>query len=99
WVPEVPRHQLAFQARYLSAWSLSLQGRWVGTAYDDDLNQLPLAPGWQVDARVGRRLPGGLEAFVAGENLFDAELMVARTPVAMLAPPRVLRAGLRLRAF
>jgi hypothetical protein len=48
---------------------------------------------------VARRVAPGLEAFVAAENLLDAEIEVARTPVRSLAAPRLVRAGLRLRAF
>ena len=53
--------------------------------------------GWQVDARLGRSLGHELEAFVAAENLLDARLVVARTPVASVAPPRTLRGGVRVR--
>jgi outer membrane receptor protein involved in Fe transport len=49
-----------------------------------------------VDALVSRTLGRGLRAFVAAENLLDAALVVARSPVATVAPPRTLRAGLRL---
>ena len=96
-VPQVPRHQLTAQARYESAWRLGLQARWTSSAYEDDLNQLVLDPGWQVDARLGRSLGHDLEAFVAAENLLDARLVVARTPVASIAPPRTLRGGVRVR--
>jgi hypothetical protein len=34
--------------------------------------------------------------FAAAENVADAEIVVARTPVPSLAAPRQLRAGLRL---
>ena len=98
-VAQVPRHQATFQARYDGAFRLSLQARWTGQAWDDDRNTLSLDPAWQVDARAGRRLGRGLEAFVAGENLLDAEIVTGRSPVASLAPPRTLRAGVRLRAF
>jgi outer membrane receptor protein involved in Fe transport len=98
-VPQVPRHQATFQARRDGAWRLGLQLRWTGRAWDDDRNTLSLPAAWQLDARAGRALGRGLELFVAGENLLDAEIVTARSPVASLAPPRTLRAGVRVRAF
>jgi outer membrane receptor protein involved in Fe transport len=98
-VAQVPRHQATFQARHDGSWRLGLQVRFTGQAWDDDRNTLSLDPAWQVDARAGRALPGGVELFVAGENLLDAEIVTARSPAASLAPPRTLRAGVRLRAF
>jgi outer membrane receptor protein involved in Fe transport len=109
-VPQVPRHQVTFQARYAaparsgavaseSRWRLGLQVRWTGAAWEDDRNRLPLDPALQVDLLVGRAIGPSLEVFAAAENLLDAEFVVARTPVPSLGAPRLLRAGLRLRAF
>ena len=98
-VPQVPRNQLTFQARYDAAWRLGVQLRYTGQAWDDDRNTLALDPAWQLDARAGRLVGGGVELFVAGENLLDAEIVTALTPVPSLAPPRTLRAGVRLRGF
>lgn len=96
-LPQVPRHQAVVQARYESAWRLGLQVRWTGAAFDDDRNELVLDPALVVDAFAGRSLSGGLEAFVAAENLLDARVVAGRTPVPMLGAPRLVRAGLRLR--
>ncbi len=96
-VPQVPRHQVAFQARYQSRWRLGLQARWTSTAYEDDRNELALEPAVQVDLLVARAVGGGLELFAAAENVLDAEIVVARTPVPALAAPRLVSAGLRLR--
>jgi outer membrane receptor protein involved in Fe transport len=43
-VPEVPRHQFSWEARYWnpSRLELSVQGRYSSLQYDDDLNTLPL---------------------------------------------------------
>ena len=94
-VPQVPRHQVTFQARYDSAWRLGVQVRYTGEAWDDDRNTLVLNPAWQLDARVGRAVGAGVELFAAGENLLDAAIVTALTPVPSLAPPRTLRAGVR----
>ena len=98
-VPQVPRHQATLQARYESRWRLGLQARWTSAAWEDDRNQLELDPALQVDLFAGRRVAPDLEVFVAAENLLDAEIVVARTPVPSLGAPRLLRAGVRLRAF
>jgi outer membrane receptor protein involved in Fe transport len=97
WIPQVPRHQLTAQARYDADWRLGLQARWTSSAYEDDRNRLVLDPGWQLDARLARALAGGLEAFVAAENLLGATIVVARTPLPSVAPPRVARVGVRVR--
>jgi outer membrane receptor protein involved in Fe transport len=98
-VPQVPNHQATFQARYESRWRLGLQARWTSAAWEDDRNQLELDPALQIDLFAGRRIAAGLEVFVAAENLLDAEIVVARTPVPSLGAPRLVRGGVRLRLF
>jgi outer membrane receptor protein involved in Fe transport len=98
-VPQVPRHQGTLQARYESRWRLGLQARWTGAAWEDDLNLVSLGPALQIDLFAGRRVGSNLEVFVAAENLLDAEVVVARTPVPSLGAPRLVRGGLRVRLF
>jgi iron complex outermembrane recepter protein len=98
-LPQVPRHQATLQLRYESRWRLGLQARWTSAAFEDDRNQLSLDPALQVDLSAGRVIGSGLEVFAAAENVLDAEVVVARTPVPSLGAPRLLRAGVRLRLF
>jgi len=98
-VPQVPRHQATLQARYESRWRLGLQARWTGASWEDDRNQLALDPGLQIDLFAGRGVGRHLEVFVAAENILDAEIVVARTPVPSLGAPRLVRGGVRLRLF
>ncbi|HSD26170.1 MAG TPA: TonB-dependent receptor [Vicinamibacteria bacterium] len=98
-LPQVPRHQATLQARYESRWRLGLQARWASAAFEDDRNQLSLDPALQVDLSAGRIVGAGVELFAAAENVLDAEVVVARTPVPSLGAPRTLRAGVRLRLF
>ena len=73
--------------------------RWESARFEDDLNSRRLEPALQADVLVEARLRPGLAAYVAAENLFDAELEVGETAdgVEQFGPQRVVRAGLRLR--
>jgi outer membrane receptor protein involved in Fe transport len=96
-VPEVPRESLSLGLTYEreQVASFSLQARYVGQQFDDDLNQLPLRSWTGLDATATRPLPRGLAVFVAGENLFGNRAEVARTPLLTLGAPRLLRVGVR----
>jgi outer membrane receptor protein involved in Fe transport len=97
-LPQVPRHQLTFQARYGDAklGTLGLQARWTGRQFDDDQNQLPLASFTTVDLLAAHPLGHGLAAFFAAENLFDQRYETGRTPTLTLGPPRLVRVGVRV---
>ena len=79
------------------AWRLDLHARHTGTAYEDDLNQLPLAAATTFDLRLTHRLrPTGPELYLALDNALDTSVPTARDvigPIA-IAPPRQLRTGL-----
>lgn len=96
-VAQVPRGTLSTQLRWRGArgTTVSLTGRAVGQAFDDDRNTLPLASYRSVDLWVAQRLAHGVELFVAGENVRNARVEVSRTPVTALGSPRLLRFGLR----
>ncbi|MBV9958981.1 MAG: TonB-dependent receptor [Acidobacteria bacterium] len=97
-VPQVARHQLAFQIRYAnpSRLTLSLQGRAGSSQFDDDQNRFPLAPYFTLDAYAARSLRRSLDVYVAVENLFNERVEVGRTPVTTLGPPVLLRAGVKI---
>ena len=95
-LPQVPRHQGTLQARYEGRLRLGLQARVASTAYEDDRNQLALDAALQVDLFAGFALRESVLLFAAAENIFDAEIVAARTPVPSLAAPRQLRVGVRL---
>lgn len=98
-VPQVPTHTLTFRADYAAprAYRLSLQGRFAGEQFDDDLNQLPLRRFFTLDAFASRTFADGLEFFLAAENLTGTRYEVGRTPVTTLGPPLLVRLGLRVR--
>jgi outer membrane receptor protein involved in Fe transport len=97
-LPQVPRHQVTFQARYLDprGGTLGIQARWTGRQFDDDQNRLPLRSFTTVDLLAAHPLGGGIAAFFAAENLFDQRYETGRTPLRTLGPPRLVRVGVRV---
>jgi outer membrane receptor protein involved in Fe transport len=96
-VPQIPRHQFDFQARYNRPFILlAVQGRFGGNQFDDDQNTLLLRRYFSLDATASHTLRPGVDLFVAVENLLNQRYDVARTPVLTVGPPILARAGLRL---
>ena len=95
-IPQVPRHQFTFQARYAARrWDLGLQGRATGQQFDDDLNQFRLEPFFQLDGLFNFRVNENLGLFVAAENIFNSRYSIGVTPVRTVAAPASIRLGLR----
>jgi outer membrane receptor protein involved in Fe transport len=99
WIPEVARNMATANLRaYRPAWgTLSLQSRLSGRQYDDAANQYLLHGYFRLDAYASHDFGKRLQLFAAGENLFDRDIEVAKTPTTTLAMPRVARAGVLLR--
>ncbi len=97
-VPEVPKHQLTFEARY---WNparimLSVEGRYASSQFDDDLNTLVLGRYFVMNLFAGRQFRGGFVAYAAIENLLNDRYAVAiASPVQNLGPPILARIGIR----
>lgn len=98
-LPQVPRHQLTFQAAYAnpSLATIALQGRASSSQFDDDQNQFRLRRYFALDALVSRRLGRQAEVFIAAENLTNTRIETGRTPVLTVGPPLLIRVGMRLR--
>jgi len=97
WIPQVPHQQFTLQARYVKPYVLfGIQGRYMGSQFDDDQNLLPLERFFVLDAIISHPLRPGVEVFVAGENLLNQQFQIGRTPVLTVGPPILARAGLRL---
>jgi outer membrane receptor protein involved in Fe transport len=98
-IPQVPRHQLTFQARFMnpSIITIGLQGRASSAQFDDDQNHLLLEKYFSLDALASRRITRQIEAFIASENLFNQRYSVGLTPVRTVGPPLLVRFGFRLR--
>jgi outer membrane receptor protein involved in Fe transport len=98
-IPQVARHQLTFQARYVnpSLITLGFQGRASGAQFDDDQNRFRLEKYFTLDAIASRRITRNVEGFAAIENIFNQRYSVGLTPVRTIGPPLVMRFGLRVR--
>jgi len=91
-LPQVPRHQASAQVHWRS---VGAQLRWSTMQFDDDLNELPLAPYFVADLFATHPLRPRLEVTVAVENVLDREIEASATPVVTLGQPRAFRVGLR----
>jgi outer membrane receptor protein involved in Fe transport len=97
-IPQVPTYHIGAGviAETPRVGTLSMQARFVGDQFEDDLNQLTLENYVVVDVSATRPVTKGLQFFLGVENLFDVEYDVGRTPVRSIGWPRTVRAGLRL---
>jgi outer membrane receptor protein involved in Fe transport len=97
-VPEVPRHQVTWEARYWNPERLlfSIDGRYSSSQYDDDLNTLFLERYYVIGVMLGREFAPGLTGYAAIENVTNNRYPVAIvTPVSNLGPPVLARIGVR----
>jgi outer membrane receptor protein involved in Fe transport len=77
--------------------ALTLQARLSGRQYDDDANLFLLHGYFRLDAYGSHDFGKRLQVFAAGEDLFDRQIEVAKTPTTTLAMPRVARVGFLVR--
>jgi outer membrane receptor protein involved in Fe transport len=78
--------------------SLDADLTWESRRFEDDLNSRVLASGLSVSARANWRMSRSLTAYLAVDNVLDAEVAVSRTAdgVVGLANPRLVHGGLRM---
>ena len=69
-----------------------------GKRFEDDLNSRVLDPAYRLDARLDWRVRPLVTAYVAGDNLLDANIQTSRTAdgVAGYSAPRIVRVGVRV---
>jgi outer membrane receptor protein involved in Fe transport len=98
---QAPEWSVSAGADWRATERLTLVGRvrYESARFDDDLNSRVLAAAMTLDGRAEWTVRDGMMAYVAADNLFDAEVEVAETGdgVEAYGPPRTLRAGLSLR--
>ena len=99
WIPEVARNMATLNVRAFQPriGTLSLQSHLSGHQYDDDANANLLHGYYKLDAYGSHDFGSRLELFAAGENLFDREIEVAKTPTTTLGMRRVARAGINVK--
>jgi len=97
---QVPEHTYTLNARWSDPrWvDVSVTGRFVGRAFEDDANTLPLGSYFLVDVMVSRAVTKWGEVFAGVENLFDEVHSTGRTSegVVSIGTPRLVRGGIRL---
>ena len=97
-VPQTPAHVFTETLIYFDPRGFTVEAlaRTSSSQFDDDQNQLSLAPYSSFGISVAKHLRDA-EVFGAVSNLFDSKIETAATPVISVAPGRVLRGGVRLR--
>jgi outer membrane receptor protein involved in Fe transport len=97
-IPQLPRYHVGagIIADAPRVATMSMQARFVGDQFEDDLNTLTLEDYVVVDVSATRPIARTVQLFVGVENLFDVEYDVGRTPLRNIGWPRTFRAGLRL---
>ena len=95
-LPQVARQQVTFQTVYrpITKLTFSLQARFSGAQFEDDLNTLRLRPFSTFDTFASYKLKRFV-IFTAIENLFNNRYDIGLTPNRTVAAPRFLRIGLK----
>jgi outer membrane receptor protein involved in Fe transport len=98
WIPEVARNvaTLNVRASRPRLGDLAVMGRLSGRMYDDDANRYPLHGYFRLDTFASHIFGGRWEIFAAGENLFDRQIEVSKTPTTTLENGRAGRVGVRV---
>jgi outer membrane cobalamin receptor len=100
-VPRSPENQFVVRASYANPAIIegSIVGRYVGTRFEDDLNELEQGGFFTLDLQLSRLFLEHLEAFLSVENLLDVdyEVAVATNGLIRHGTPRLINIGLRVR--
>jgi outer membrane receptor protein involved in Fe transport len=96
-VPQVPLNQGSLGISFDGPVAILLQERGAGRQFDDDLNQFSLPGYFVTDLSFRRPFGDRVEVFLSAENLFDRQVVTARTPIETLGAPRLIQLGVRVR--
>ena len=82
--------------RALERLTLMAQVRYESSRFDDDQNTRLIKAGAGVDARAQWRLNDALSAYIAADNLFNANIETGRSAAGVVTydAPRIVRVGL-----
>lgn len=99
-IRQAAKNSFTAKIRNSNQWfDTTLQGRYVGDRYEDDLNTLAVDEFFLLDAIFSRQLSNSTEVFVAIENLFDKEyeIRVDNDGFTEIGRPRFVNLGVRFR--
>lgn len=98
---QTPEHQVVARLSYSNVDRLagSLQVRYAGEQFDDDLNTLELDDYIVADLLLRRRVWRSFELFLGVENLFDETIESGRSAdgIVSVAAPRLFHGGIKFR--
>ena len=93
-----PRHMINAGLTYSPRWiTIGLDGKYVGTRFDDDQNTLELPEVYLVGLRVNREITRGFTGYLKVENLLneDFDITRSRNGTSERGAPRWITAGIR----
>ncbi len=92
-IPQVPLHQGVVGVTWRGPAVVRADLRFMSDQFEDDRNELPMAGFASLGVRVAYPVNDQWGVFLAGENLLDAEIISARTPIETLGTPRAVHIG------
>jgi outer membrane receptor protein involved in Fe transport len=97
---QAPKHRTTVAMTYDRARiaTLSVQVRYLGRQFEDDLNTQPIGAVVLVDARAERGLGHGFSIFASVQNLFDRHYLVGRAGIDTEGAPLTFELGLAYHA-
>jgi outer membrane receptor protein involved in Fe transport len=97
WIAQIPHNVLTFQATYADPKlvNVSFDGRMVGKQYDTTGNQALMGGYFVLDAMASRSIRGGVQVYLAAENLLDRGYLFSLNGGPELGLPITARFGLR----
>ena len=99
-LPQIPQHRMSagLTGEY-DRFRWLLQGRFVGSQFEDDRNSLQLDSYSTIDASAGYRIYQSASVFLEAENILDSNIEVAKTADGLVTrgAPASIRAGVELR--
>ena len=96
-LPQTPLHQGTVGFVWDGPALVRADLRFMSAQFEDDRNELPMAGFASLGVRAAYPITEGIGVYAAGENLLDAEIVSARTPIETLGTPRAVHFGLDLR--
>lgn len=96
-LPQTPLHQGTVGFVWDGPALVRADLRFLSEQFEDDRNELPMAGFASLGVRAAYPIVEGISVYAAGENLLDAEIVSARTPIETLGTPRAVHFGLDFR--